>query len=87
MKNNKRVIDILKEELAEMGADGLCSEECGCGLGDLVPCQSDPSQCMPAVARPIRVDCEEDRFWIQCYDMKPGDVVYVEMDQMEGEKE
>lgn len=43
------VIEIVQEHLRTKGADGLvCPDaECGCMLGDLVPCGSDFSQCMP----------------------------------------
>jgi len=45
-----RVSKIIKKYLRENGFDGLCnlSEECGCGIDDLVPCDSNPSECEPA---------------------------------------
>lgn len=44
------VRDIIVARLKQLGADGLCCEDCGCGLDDIVPCQSDPSLCVPAKA-------------------------------------
>jgi len=42
------VIEIVKEYLKSNGFDGLCGDECGCGLDDLVACDGDFSQCSPA---------------------------------------
>lgn len=43
------VIQIVKEKLKAMGADGLVcpDEECGCKLDDLAPCGGDISECQP----------------------------------------
>ena len=30
--------EMLIKQLQELGADGLCSPGCGCGIGDLAPC-------------------------------------------------
>jgi hypothetical protein len=39
------VQEILKNHLKSIGADGLCCDGCGCGIDDLIPCGSDPSEC------------------------------------------
>jgi hypothetical protein len=45
----KSAIDILREALREMGADGLANGfGCGCGLDDLTPCEVAPLWCYPA---------------------------------------
>lgn len=44
------VRDILTAHLRSLGAAGLCSAEfeCGCGLGDLAPCETGCIDCKPA---------------------------------------
>jgi hypothetical protein len=42
-------IEILESWLKERGYDGLCypEEECGCQIGDLMPCSSYCGHCQP----------------------------------------
>lgn len=40
--------EILKEWLVAHGFDGLAGENCGCGIGDLIVCGQDFSECRPA---------------------------------------
>ena len=59
----------VKEKIVEwlkgMGADGLCCEECGCGLDDLSPCGCDSIlECVPA-----KLDGENE----------DGDILYSEI--------
>ena len=35
-----KVIDIIEKYLKDNGYDGLCTDDCGCHLGDLIPCYS-----------------------------------------------
>lgn len=62
------VIEIVKNYLEENGYDGLCNQECGCLTGDLVPCDSDFSFCVPGykVIRPLIYD--DRRNWYVCDD-------------------
>ncbi len=41
---------ILETHLQQAGFDGLChpETECGCGLGDFMPCDNPSSECAPA---------------------------------------
>jgi hypothetical protein len=41
------VHEILEQAIREAGGQGLCNPEldCACNIGDLVPCESDPSFC------------------------------------------
>lgn len=50
------VRQIVLAHLKLIGADGLCAEECGCGLDDFMPCGGDRnvSECKPAMRR----DCD-----------------------------
>lgn len=58
------VIEIVKEKLQAMGADGLvCPEaECSCKLNDLAPCGGDFGKCRPgfisAPNDPVEYDWE-----------------------------
>jgi hypothetical protein len=65
-----KVIEILKAHLVAGGFDGLVQEaaECGCELGDLVPCTSDFSECEPAYRRP---DPDDKDGWLMCA-KRPG---------------
>jgi hypothetical protein len=53
----KNVTEIVKEWLSANGFDGLCGEECGCGLDDLAPCVDKMDGCVPA----YRVPCPPAR--------------------------
>ena len=48
MKNNIEVRDMVFEWLNKHGYDGLCNEDCGCGIDDLMPCASWFADCEPA---------------------------------------
>jgi hypothetical protein len=42
------VADVLRDACERYGADGLCNEECGCGLDDFVPCGEAHPDCILA---------------------------------------
>jgi hypothetical protein len=44
----KTVKDIVREYLLANGADGLCTDDCGCSVDDLAPC-GDCSDCIVAM--------------------------------------
>ena len=48
------VHDIVVDYLREHGYAGLCSDDCGCGVDDLVLCGSYSNECSPA----YRNDCD-----------------------------
>lgn len=50
------VRDIVKEYIITHGGDGLCDTDCGCGIDDLFPCDSNPAECI--VAKKIKVTQE-----------------------------
>jgi hypothetical protein len=57
------VLEIIKLYLESNGFDGLTNDECGCGLDDLVPCESDCSMCCPAyksIVNGEEVYCRKD---------------------------
>lgn len=62
----KNVIAIVSDAIEAAGGDGLCSDECGCQIGDLVPCGEDFSNCV--IAR--RRIAEQDEG-----DLKAGDYI------------
>ena len=45
------VKEIVHEYLRVNGYDGLCSDDCGCGLDDLAPCEQCFDACVPAYHR------------------------------------
>ena len=40
--------EMIIEKLKALGADGLCTHMCGCGIDDLSPCENNFSMCRPA---------------------------------------
>ena len=50
--------DLLTASLTRMGATGLCRDKCGCELPNIVPCDADPSICVPALRRKCAPDCD-----------------------------
>ena len=51
------VKEIVADYLKTNGFDGLCRENCGCGLDNLFPCEFDGdmfSGCEPAYKQPIK---------------------------------
>ena len=55
------VKEIIIAALKEMGADGLCEGECGCGLDDLMPCfDGSCSVCVPAKEVPVPEELQGD---------------------------
>ncbi len=57
--------DLLIQRLQAMGADGLATEDCGCGIDDLAPCGLDCLDCEPA----IYDDCAEMWFSVDHNDL------------------
>ena len=45
-----KVLEMIAIQLRQLGADGLCNDECGCGLDDLAPCNDWIGDCVPATA-------------------------------------
>ena len=50
---------IVKTYLQAEGFDGLYTEDCGCGLGDLMPCGEFRTECVPAY---VRMGGEDEEF-------------------------
>jgi hypothetical protein len=48
--------EILSDWLRAHGCDGLCTEDCGCGVDDMMPCGSYPGHCVPAK----KISCDRD---------------------------
>ena len=46
---------IIKKYLRKHGYDGLCMEECGCGLDDFAPADCVTNECIPAYK--VKCDC------------------------------
>ncbi len=72
------VLEIIKDYLKKNGYDGLCGEECGCGIDDLAPCgQADNLfDCIPAYKQDTKTctntECEnydevEECDAVECY--------------------
>lgn len=69
-------LEIIKNYLEKNGFDGLCSNECGCLLPDIVPCCSDFSKCIPGynVAKPENLRCEFDYYICPSKDDKSWEI-------------
>ena len=64
--------EILTTWLQDNGYEGLCSDCCGCGIDNLIPCGSDPTNCVAAIKTTVQ-EGDEDQ-----YDgLDVGDVVYI----------
>jgi len=50
------VKELVEEYLLNNGYDGLCCDDCGCHLGDLMPCEGDIVGCQPAYKKPCNCD-------------------------------
>ena len=69
------VRDIITIYLKLNGYDGLCGDECGCGLDDLVACDAACDQCIPAYhwtccpceEADCEYGCEAAEFKVGCY--------------------
>lgn len=62
----KTAIEIVREKLIEMGADGLCTEDCGCQIADLFPCgESFANNCFAAKNNPEKAKEMEFDFWME----------------------
>lgn len=49
--------EIVRSYLVEHGYDGLCNEECGCGVKNFGPCGGLMSDCIPA--RRVKADAKQ----------------------------
>lgn len=56
----KSAIDILREALREMGAEGLCNGSCACALDDLAWCLGPCNSCVPAKRGPVPVEYKDE---------------------------
>lgn len=73
---------IVKLHVQRQGMDGLCNDDCGCGLDDFAPCGDGPyADCVVArkVVKPAEGDPEHPitHERIFCPDADPGDTIYV----------
>lgn len=62
------VIEMIKKELVEIGADGLVNGEyeCGCLLDDLIPCGDvRESNCLAAKNNAAIAHAEQLEFWME----------------------
>jgi len=53
------VKEIVREHLEENGYDGLFHDECGCKIGDLLPCKSNCDDCEPGFIQ----DCSKCNYF------------------------
>lgn len=65
-----------------LNVDGLCNEECGCGLDDFAPCGDGPyPDCEAAIKLIVNEDgyCidPQDNKTVHCSEAQPGDSIFV----------
>ena len=71
-RSQMTVYEITKKYLIENGYDGLFTDECGCLLDDLMPCDCDCSYCQPGYklsakeANRLGYEVEPDWDYIVC---------------------
>lgn len=58
---NEMVIKYLKDN----GFDGLCSDECGCTLDDLFPCETPSADCCGGYSHPEKAKENGLDFWME----------------------
>jgi hypothetical protein len=51
--------EIIIKYLQDNGYDGLCNDDCGCGINDLFPCGGSPDNCVPAYKSKCDLHCGE----------------------------
>jgi len=62
------VIEMIRRELADAGADGLVNEdyECGCSLDDLIPCGNvHETECFAAKNNERKAKNKSLEFWME----------------------
>lgn len=69
MSKKKTVRDIITDYLTSNGYDGLCSENCGCGIDCLAPCGNIRMNCQPAYKQICTEcgDCDHGEKGEPCY--------------------
>jgi len=75
--------EMVKLFVQRQGMDGLCNDECGCGLDDFAPCGDGPyPNC--EMARKLIVPKDGPLYHpitgelVSCPEASPGDEIYVE---------
>ena len=56
------VREIVVAWLKENGHDGLCTDGCGCGVDDLIPCGDGFASCVPAKLVPVTKAMRESEY-------------------------
>ena len=67
------VKDMVKKYLETNGFDGLCCEDCGCGLDDLMACGETYNDCKAAYKRIVTKEEFEDMNFDLGYGCEIGD--------------
>lgn len=65
----KTAVDLLREKLVEIKADGLCKGPmgslCGCSLDLLLVCGDAPEKCVPAKNNPKMAKKMQCNYWME----------------------
>jgi len=80
---NITVKEMVEVYLRDNGFDGLCSMDCGCRLGDLMPCDEVNPDCEAAYE--VLGEPEEPGDFFMA-SKKPGPVGHEECDELDGGK-
>jgi hypothetical protein len=74
------VKEIVKDWLKGHGYEGLCEDECGCGLDDFAPCADGPfPTCKPAMTKVLTAENINDYYYLD--DVQVGDTIYTPSDK------
>ena len=68
------VKEIVTKHLKDIGADGLCTQGCGCSVGDLMPCVVPSFLCAPA--KKVKATEPGD-----CHEI--GDEIFIPIEEVE----
>lgn len=62
---NLSVEEIVKAWLLANGYSGLCNDDCGCEIADLMPCGEVFGDCQAGYKKKCKKSCEHERFFMK----------------------
>ena len=72
--------EIVKKWLEDNGCDGLCGEDCGCGIDDIMPCVTNGCLVLCDCVAAKKVIATEEHYDPEYSEFDIGDEIYVKAD-------